>query len=52
MISFEVENIKSVYNELKEKGVNFVFGIREFGEVKVSRFEDPDGNPLEIHEWK
>ncbi len=51
MISFEVNNIESTYAALKEKGIHFVSEIRIFEQVKVARFEDPDGNPLEIHEW-
>ena len=51
MISFEVDDIEAAQAELKKRGVHFVSGIRVFEEVKVARFEDPDGNPLEIHEW-
>lgn len=51
MISFEVDNIETTHAELKKKGVHFVSGIKVFEEVKVARFNDPDGNPLEIHEW-
>lgn len=51
MISFEVDDIEATQAELKKKGVYFVSGIRIFEEVKVAKFEDPDGNPLEIHEW-
>ena len=51
MISFEVNDIENTKSHLEKIGVNFLTDIQEFGEVKVAKFEDPDGNPLEIHEW-
>ncbi|NIQ07319.1 MAG: VOC family protein, partial [Candidatus Korarchaeota archaeon] len=50
MISFEVKNIEKTKVELENKGVRFTTDIIELEGVKIAKCEDPDGNPLEIHE--
>ncbi len=57
-IGFEVSNIEEVYEELKKKGVAFKRPIEnkvfepEKKAAKVASFYDPDGNTVEIVEWR
>jgi catechol 2,3-dioxygenase-like lactoylglutathione lyase family enzyme len=54
-VEFIVDDVERVYNELKQKGVNFVKELHEepWG-GKQATFTDPDGNVLEIVQidWK
>jgi catechol 2,3-dioxygenase-like lactoylglutathione lyase family enzyme len=54
-VEFIVDDVEKVYNELKQKGVNFIKGLHEepWG-GKQATFTDPDGNVLEIVQidWK
>ncbi len=49
--TIEVENIRMVFETLKSRGVNFEApGILEFPWGYVARFQDPDGNRLQVRE--
>lgn len=49
---FEVDNIESLYEELKSKNVCFISTIRYENYGKLLTFENPDGNWLEFFENK
>ena len=57
-LGLEVSNIEAVYEELKEKGVPFDVPVREIRfedegkAVKIAFFRDPDGNRIELVEWR
>lgn len=57
-LGLEVENIEEVCKDLTKKGVNFESTLRdiEFKEegkaVKIIFFKDPDGNRVELVEWR
>jgi len=57
-LGIEVSNIEEVVKALKEKGVVFDTEIRDitFEEeekaVKITFFRDPDGNKVELVEWR
>ena len=57
-LGLEVNNIEEVYKELKEKGIKFETPVRDikFEEegkaVKITSFKDPDGNRVELVEWR
>ncbi|GIM49743.1 VOC family protein [Capnocytophaga stomatis] len=51
-IMFEVDDIESLYEELKSKNVRFIGTIRYENYGKLLTFEDPDGNWLEFFENK
>ena len=57
-LGLEVENIEEVVKELERKGVVFETEIRDikFEEerkaVKITFFRDPDGNRVELVEWR
>jgi len=49
--TIEVESIRMVFETLKSRGVNFEEpGILEFPWGYVARFQDPDGNRLQVRE--
>jgi predicted enzyme related to lactoylglutathione lyase len=54
-IQFSVDNVDEAYNKLKDKGVKFA--VKPHDEPwggRQARFQDPDGNVLELTEinWK
>ena len=57
-LGLEVSNIEEVYDELTEKGIEFETPVRDikFEEegkaVKITSFKDPDGNRVELVEWR
>ena len=57
-LGLEVSRIEEVYEELKKRGVVFDGPVRDikFEEerkaVKVAFFRDPDGNRVELVEWR
>ncbi len=57
-LGLEVSNIEEVYEELMKKGVVFDGPVRdvkfekEKKAVKVAFFNDPDGNKVELVEWR
>jgi len=57
-LGLEVSKIEEVYEELKKKGVVFDGPVRdvkfeaEKKAVKVAFFNDPDGNRVELVEWR
>ncbi len=51
-ITFRVNNIEQVYNDLNQKGVKFIGEIFSPAKgIKLIHFEDPDGNPLSLIEY-
>lgn len=52
ILAFEVEDVPSAYEELLEKGVKFLGNIEEHGGRITARFQDPDGNLLELNQTK
>ena len=57
-VGFEVNNIEKIYIELKQKSVLFEMPIRDIKietekkAVKILFFRDPDGNMIELLEWR
>lgn len=57
-LGLEVNMIEDVVKELKSKGIVFETDIRDIkfeeeGEaVKITFFKDPDGNKVELVEWR
>ncbi|MDO4763381.1 MAG: VOC family protein [Flavobacteriaceae bacterium] len=51
-IMFEVDDMESLYEELKRKGIHFIGSIRNENYGKLLTFEDPDGNWFELFEGK
>ena len=57
-VGFEVSNIEKIYEALKEKGVVFDMPVRDIKmeaegkAVKIVFFRDPDGNRIELVEWR
>lgn len=57
-LGLEVSDIKEVVEELKKKGIVFDTEVRDikFEEegkaVKITFFKDPDGNRVELVEWR
>jgi len=57
-LGLEVSKIEEVYEDLKKKGVVFEGPVRdvkfekEGKAVKVAFFNDPDGNRVELVEWR
>ena len=57
-LGLEVCKIEEVYKELKGKGIEFDTPVRDirFEEegkaVKLTSFKDPDGNRIELVEWR
>lgn len=57
-VGFEVSNIEKIYEELKQKGVLFDMPVRDIKmeaekkAVKILFFRDPDGNRIELVEWR
>jgi catechol 2,3-dioxygenase-like lactoylglutathione lyase family enzyme len=49
-IAFHVESVDEVYAELTAKGVPFTVEPRNFKNVRIAFFTDPDGNLLELFE--
>ena len=49
-ISFEVEDVDGSYEELRRRGVEFLYGPRTVAEwgLRLACFRDPDGNILYI----
>jgi len=52
-LSFEVEDVDRAYEELKARGVEFLYGPRTVEEwrLRLACFRDPDGNILYIIRW-
>jgi predicted enzyme related to lactoylglutathione lyase len=51
-VTIEVDDIKTAYEELKSRGVEFDTDLLEFPWGSVAQFEDPDGNRLQIREGR
>ncbi|GIV76050.1 VOC family protein [Litorilinea aerophila] len=49
-IAFHVEDVDAAFQELVEKGVRIRSEPRNFKEVRIAFFYDPDGNVLELVE--
>ncbi len=47
-IAFEVDDLETSMEELKNKGVNFISDIGQSGPHRWIYFTDPEGNQLEI----
>ncbi|MBX3013522.1 MAG: VOC family protein [Caldilineaceae bacterium] len=47
-IALQVENLDAAYQELVEKGVKIKVEPRNFKDVRICFFYDPDGNSLEL----
>jgi catechol 2,3-dioxygenase-like lactoylglutathione lyase family enzyme len=50
VVSFQVREIETAKADLETKGIRFLSGVRDFGQVKIVQFQDPDGNLLELHQ--
>ena len=51
-LAFRVNNIEDVIAELNSKGIDTEpMRIDEYTGKKLTFFNDPDGLPLELHEW-
>lgn len=50
VVSFQVKEIQKVKADLETRGIGFLSDVRDFGEVKIVQFQDPDGNLLELHQ--
>lgn len=47
-LALEVANVDEAFGELVAKGVNILSEPRDFKDVRIAFFSDPDGNPLEL----
>jgi predicted enzyme related to lactoylglutathione lyase len=50
MINFRVENIESLIDEFKEKGIKVIGEIEKFDYGKFAWIMDPDGHKIELWE--
>ena len=50
MLNFRVQNVESLLEELKAKGVNIVDEIESYDYGKFVHIEDPEGNRIELWE--
>lgn len=49
-IALQVENLDAAYQELVEKGIKIKMEPRNFKEIRICFFYDPDGNSIELVE--
>lgn len=49
-IALQVENLDAAYQELVEKGIKIKMEPRNFKDIRICFFYDPDGNSLELVE--
>ena len=49
-IALQVENLDAAYQELVEKGIKFKMEPRNFKDLRICFFYDPDGNSFELVE--
>ncbi len=50
--AIEVSGIEPVVAELKSKGIRFTSEILSFTHIRLAEFQDPDGNRVQLFEWK
>ncbi len=50
--TIETEDCKAAFEALKSRGVNFETDVLEFPWGYIARFQDPDGNRLQIREGR
>ena len=50
MINFRVENLEELLEELDEKGITIVSGIKKFKQGKFAWILDPEDNKIELWE--
>jgi predicted enzyme related to lactoylglutathione lyase len=51
-ITIETDDCRKTFAELESRGVEFETGVLEFPWGYVARFQDPDGNRLQIREGR
>jgi predicted enzyme related to lactoylglutathione lyase len=51
-VTLEVDDIRTEFEELKSRGVEFDSDVLEFPWGYVAQFQDPDGNRLQIREGR
>jgi predicted enzyme related to lactoylglutathione lyase len=51
-VTIETDDIRTTYDELKSRGVEFETDVLEFPWGYVAQFLDPDGNRLQIREGR
>jgi glyoxylase I family protein len=47
-LALGVADVDQAFQELVDLGVNILSGPRNFQDVRIAFFSDPDGNPLEL----
>ena len=50
--AIEVKGLDEVVADLREKQVRFVTEVKEYAHIRLIEFEDPDGNRLQLFEFK
>lgn len=50
--TLEVDDIDAAVDRLRTKGVKFITRILEFTHIRLVEFVDPEGNRLQLFEWK
>jgi predicted enzyme related to lactoylglutathione lyase len=51
-VTIETDDIRTTFDELKSRGVEFTTDLLEFPWGSVAQFQDPDGNRLQIREGR
>ncbi len=51
-VTIETDDIRTTFDEMKSRGVEFVSDVLEFEWGSVAQFTDPDGNLLQIREGR
>ena len=51
-VTIATDDIRTTFDEMKSRGVDFVSDVLEFPWGSVAQFTDPDGNLLQIREGR
>jgi predicted enzyme related to lactoylglutathione lyase len=51
-VTIETDDIRTTFDEMKSRGVEFVSDVLQFPWGSVAQFTDPDGNLLQIREGR
>jgi len=47
-MAYETDDVDAAYKELADQGVEFFVGPKDYQDVRLAFFYDPDGNQLEL----
>lgn len=51
-MAIEVESMDEAIEFLKDKGIEILWGPMDLGDCIRAEIRDPDGNPIELRQWK